>query len=118
MTIRIDYPGQLYGYDLEEIAVHFHNRFVFQDAAFNFELVDAMIMTKTNGTEATSDKTGLGIAGLVVMIITTPTVIFGTIGMLLGMSFGIAFDFIITLQMIHLIPCMQIYLPTGLMQMF
>ena len=38
--------------------------------------------------------------------------------MIFGLSFGIAFDFITTMQLLSLFPIARLYMPTSLMEMF
>ena len=44
--------------------------------------------------------------------------VLGVLCCLLGMSFGIAFDFINMMQLLHLVPLMRLYLPTAITNMF
>ena len=55
---------------------------------------------------------------MAVFIITLLTPIIGVISMTFGLSFGIAFDFITSMQLFSLFPIAKLYLPTQLMKMF
>jgi hypothetical protein len=44
--------------------------------------------------------------------------VIGVISSVFGLSFGIAFDFITTMQLLSLFPIARLYMPTSLMEMF
>ena len=71
-----------------------------------------------NGTESDPDPLHLHYAGAAVFFISLFVPIIGFFQMILGLGFGIAFDFITTMQLIHLIPVMRLYMPSSLTKMF
>jgi len=98
--------------------VNFYDRSKIVDAKYGFETITPYVEFTTNGTESTVDTLNLNYAGLAVFCITLITPAIGVISMVFGLSFGIAFDFITTMQLLSLFPIARLYLPTSLMQMF
>ena len=82
------------------------------DSTFGFETVTSFIEFKLNGTESKLYPKQLQKAGLAVFIITLLTPIIGIISMVFGLSFGIAFDFITTMQLFSIFPLAKLYMPT------
>lgn len=90
---------------------------MFHDAANGFELITPQIEFHPHGHEDNS-LPELKLASLVVFFISLLVPAAGVFSLFFGLSFGVAFDFIITMQLLSQMPLMRIYMPSGLMYLF
>jgi len=88
------------------------------DSLRGYETVNKSMITIMHGREVTHDPLKLASAGKIVFWITLIPLAIGLFASFFGFSFGIPFDFITTIQMIHYIPTLRIFIPTSLTNMF
>ena len=104
LEVYFDY--QYFGFGLEKVELVFANPAVVVDSLRGYEMINKSVSITISGREIKEDNLGLGLAGEITFYISLIPLAIGVFVSFFGFGIGIPFDFITTMQMVHLTPVM------------
>ena len=123
MSLIIHYDGGFYGGNVEKILVRFLDRQKVQNVAYGWWLLNEEVSVNPSDQKASSNhptfKCGsVYILSYLVLLLVLAELLLWLISGFMGFPVGIFWDLIMSVQILHMMPAMKLYLPTCSVNFF